>query len=103
MLIIQRTLLPLLYILAATFADPDDMPLSLALDATYAGIHAPSALKHIIILGWVLLALATFTACLERCYKWPKTVVMFAGLSVLMAIMTFNALAVYEPYLAIRR
>ena len=65
--------------------------------------HAPSKVKHIIILGWVLLGTAAITACLERCYKWPKTIFIFAGLSALMTIMTLNALYIYEPYLAVRR
>ncbi len=98
---IQRILVAPLFIAAVIFAD--DKPMSFAMDATYAGIHAPSTLKHIIVLGWVLLGVATISACLDRCYKWPKAVVLFAGLSALMAFMTLNTMDVYEPYLAIRR
>lgn len=102
-LIVQRVLVLVLFIAATTVADQDSLEMSFALDATYAGIHAPTTLKHIIILGWILLGVAAVTAYLERCYRWPKTIVIFVGLFALMTLMTLNALAIYEPYLAIRR
>ncbi|MEP4053225.1 MAG: hypothetical protein ABJN22_13365 [Litorimonas sp.] len=89
--------------MASTFADGETVELPYALDATYAGLHAPTALAHIIILGWVLLALAAISAAIERCYKWPKALIVFVVLFFLMGMLTINTLAVYEPYLAIRR
>lgn len=102
-LVIQRTLVLLLYIMAAIYADHDEIELSYAMDATYAGLHAPTALKQIIILGWILLALAALSAWIDRCYKWPKAVLIFVVLVGLMGMMTKHALWVYEPYLALRR
>ncbi len=83
--------------------DGNDVPMSFALDETYSGIHAPSTLKHIIVLGWVLLGVAALSAGLERCYKWPKAAFIFLTLVALMWLMTTNALWLYEPYLAARR
>jgi len=89
--------------MAVTEMDFNQTPLSAALDATYAGNHAPTLLKHIIILGWVLLLTAAISAWLERCYKWPKLIVLFIGLTGLMTFMSLNTLTLYEPYLAVRR
>lgn len=89
--------------MAVTFEDSDSIVTSFALDATYAGIHAPTTLKHIIILGWIWLIVAAISAWLDRVYKWPKAVLLFTGLAALMVLMTMNTLAVYEPYLALRR
>lgn len=86
-----------------TQSDIDDIPMSLALDVTYAGWHAPDTLKQIILLGWALLGLAIISATLERCYKWYKAVILFAILMLLMAVMSLNTLNLYEPYLSLRR
>lgn len=86
-----------------TYSSTDDIPMSLALDVTYAGWHAPNTLKQIILLGWALLGLAIISAALERCYKWVKALLLFAILIVLMGVMTLNTLDLYEPYLAVRR
>ncbi len=83
--------------------DFNQTPLSRALDATYSGNHAPTMLKQIIILGWILLATAMVSACLERCYKWPKSIFIFGSIIVLMTYMTLNTLSLYDPYLAVRR
>lgn len=77
--------------------------MSNALDATYAGVNAPETLGRIIFLGWTLLILAGISASLERCYRWPKALLVFGGIAALMELMTLNALALYEPYLAVRR
>ena len=89
--------------MADTDMDFNQTPLSAALDATYSGNHAPTMLKHIIVLGWILLVTAVVSAWLERCYKWPKAIFVFVGLTALMTFMTLNALTLYEPYLAVRR
>lgn len=102
-IIIQRVLVLGLFVLASTFADGETVELAFALDATYAGLHSPSILKHIIILSWVLLLLAAISAAIERCYRWPKALLIFVGLAFVMGEMTQNALWVYEPYLALRR
>jgi len=102
-LIIQRVLVLPLWILAVAETDFNQTPLSTALDATYSGIYAPSAVKQIILMGWILLAVSAVSASLERCYEWPKTVLLYAGLTGSIALMTLDVLAVYEPYLAVRR
>ena len=101
-IIIQRVLVLGLFVMASTFADGETVELAFALDATYAGLHAPSILMHIIILNWILLLLAAISAIIERCYRWPKALLIFMGLAFVMAEMTQNALLVYEPYLALR-
>jgi len=78
-------------------------PMSLALDANYAGINAPKALFKIILLGWILLILATAPAFIEKCYGWKKAIFVFIALSLLMISMSLNAITLYEPYLAVRR
>jgi hypothetical protein len=89
--------------MAIIFHEQDETPMSFALDATYSGVNAPQTLQHIIILGWVLLGVAMISAGLERCYKRPKLILVFTALTALMALMTFNTMALYEPYLAVRR
>ena len=100
---LTRALVLPLWIVSVTYSEFDEVPMSLALDATYAGWHAPSTLKHIIIMGWVLLGVAIISAMLESCYKWYKVVIIFAALTALMGFMTFNTMNLYEPYLAVRR
>jgi len=75
--------------------------MSFTLDATYGGWHAPTTLKQIISLAWVLLLVAILTASLERPYSWIKTILVFGSLTLLMWFMTANTLALYEPYLAV--
>mgnify|MGYP000557242145 FL=1 len=86
-----------------TYADDGETPMSLALDTTYAGWDSPQALLKIILLGWALLALAAITAYMGKCYQWPKAIFIFICLIGLMTFMSLNTLALYEPYLAVRR
>ena len=102
-LIVQRALLLPLWILAMTYADDGETPMSLALDTTYAGWDSPKTLLKIIILGWVLLIIATASAFIERCYQWQKAALIFLVLAVLMIFLSLNAINLYEPYLAVRR
>ena len=77
--------------------------MSLALDTTYAGWDSPKTLLKIIILGWVLLIIATANAFIERCYQWQKAALIFLVLAVLMIFLSLNPINLYEPYLAVRR
>ena len=83
-------------------SDFQNKPMSYALDASYLGLHAPTAVKHIIILSWTLLITAMLTAFLERAYSFKKSILVFGGLLFLMWSMTSNTLTVYAPYLEVR-
>jgi len=76
--------------------------MSFALDASYAGLHAPTSVKHIIILSWVLLFTAMLTALFERPYSIGKSILVFGGLIVFMWLMTSNTLTLYAPYIDVR-
>ena len=77
--------------------------MSLALDTTYAGWDSPKTLLKIIILGWILLFIATASVFIERCYQWQKAALIFLVIAMLMAFLSLNAINLYEPYLAVRR
>jgi len=83
-----------------TYTDFNDYPMSLSLDTSYLGLNGPKTVFKIILLGWILLVIATATAFVERCYSLKKIIIVFLALGALMTILSLNTIALFEPYIS---
>jgi len=96
-LITQRVLVLGIWVIGATFSDSDEVPLSSALDTSFAGNHPPSMIFGTITLSWIFFTTCIVSAWVERPYGWKKSIFVFLCIGVVLGLTTWNIRQAFSP------